>query len=177
VAATRSRISAGLLMFRRRGADLEFLLVHPGGPFWKNKDLGSWSVPKGEYSTEDALTAAKREFEEETSIKPEGQFIPLDELKQPSGKVVKVWAFEGNCSAAEIRSNVFSLEWPPKSGKMRDFPEVDRAEWFSLEEAKLRILKGQAGFLDRLAAVINHLPAESNEIIADVEFKKTNSST
>jgi predicted NUDIX family NTP pyrophosphohydrolase len=169
------RVSAGLLMFRRCESGLEVLLAHPGGPFWKNKDLGSWSIPKGECAeSEDAFAAAKREFEEETSIKPEGEFLPLDQLKQPSGKVVKVWAFEGDCSAAEIRSNVFSLEWPPKSGKMRNFPEVDRAEWFSLDEAKLRILKGQAGFLDRLAALINGLAAKQLMKSSQTLSSKTN---
>ncbi len=155
------KTSAGLLMFRRCGPKLEVLLAHPGGPFWKNKDLGSWSIPKGEYSAdENALAAAKREFKEETGFKPDGEFLPLNQIKQPSGKVITAWAFEGDCSPAEIHSNVFSMEWPPKSGKTREFPEVDRADWFSLEEAKVHILKGQAGFLDRLAALIDQLPAE-----------------
>jgi predicted NUDIX family NTP pyrophosphohydrolase len=155
------KVSAGLLMFRRCAQRLEVLLVHPGGPFWKNKDLGSWSIPKGEYSAEEnPVAAAKREFEEETGFKPNGEFLPLSHIKQPSGKIITAWAFEGDCSPADIRSNVFSMEWPPKSGKTHEFPEVDRAEWFSLDEAKARILKGQAGFLDRLAALIDHLPAE-----------------
>lgn len=139
-------------MFRRCGSGLEVLLVHPGGPFWQKKDLGAWSIPKGECAEgEDAFAAAKREFEEETGLKPEGEFISLDELKQPSGKVVKVWAFEGDCLPAEIRSDVFEMEWPPKSGKTREFPEIDRADWFSLADSRSRILKGQIGFLDRLA--------------------------
>ncbi|MFZ0969610.1 MAG: NUDIX domain-containing protein [Candidatus Acidiferrales bacterium] len=146
-----NRVSAGLLMFRRRRPELEVLLVHPGGPYWRKKDLGSWSIPKGEYAEgETALAAAMREFEEETGIKPSGEFVPLDDIRQPSGKIITAWAFEGDCSPAEIRSNLFSMEWPPKSGKTREFPEIDRASWFSLEDAKARILKGQVGFLDRL---------------------------
>ena len=138
-------------MFRRRRFELEVLLVHPGGPYWRKKDLGSWSIPKGEYAEgETALAAAMREFEEETGIKPSGEFVPLDDIRQPSGKIITAWAFEGDCSPAEIRSNLFSMEWPPKSGKTREFPEIDRASWFSLEDAKARILKGQVGFLDRL---------------------------
>jgi predicted NUDIX family NTP pyrophosphohydrolase len=145
------RLSAGLLMFRRSRIAVEVFLVHPGGPFWHKKDLGAWSIPKGECTTgEDTLAAAKREFEEETGIKPVGEFLPLDDLKQPSGKVITAWAFEGNCAPAEIRSNVFSIEWPPKSGRMQEFPEVDRAAWFSIEDARTHILKGQVGFLDRL---------------------------
>jgi predicted NUDIX family NTP pyrophosphohydrolase len=138
-------------MFRRCHSKLEVLLVHPGGPYWRKKDLGSWSIPKGEYAEgETALAAAMREFEEETGIKPSGEFVPLDDIRQPSGKIITAWAFEGDCSPAEIRSNLFSMEWPPKSGKTREFPEIDRASWFSLEDAKARILKGQVGFLDRL---------------------------
>ena len=172
------KTSAGLLMFRRCGPKLEVLLVHPGGPFWKNKDLGSWSIPKGEYSAEeDALAAAKREFEEETGFKPDGEFLPLNHIKQPSGKVVTAWAFEGDCSPAEICSNVFSMEWPPKSGKTREFPEVDRADWFSLEEAKVHILKGQTGFLDRLSALLDHLPAEKPKKSSRPQSEKISSST
>jgi predicted NUDIX family NTP pyrophosphohydrolase len=147
------RVSAGLLMFRRRHSEVEVLLAHPGGPFWRKKDLGAWSIPKGEYTEgETALAAAKREFEEETGIKPAGEFMPLDEIKQPSGKIITAWAFEGDCSPSEIHSNHFSMEWPPKSGKTQEFPEIDRAAWFSLEDARARILKGQVGFLDRLVA-------------------------
>jgi predicted NUDIX family NTP pyrophosphohydrolase len=143
--------SAGLLMFRRRGKELQALLVHPGGPLWKNKDDGAWSIPKGEYDEqEDRLAAAKREFEEETGFKADGEFLPLGEARQPSGKVVTAWAFEGDCSAKDVRSNTFSMEWPPKSGRRQHFPEVDRAEWFGMEEARTRILQGQIVFLDRL---------------------------
>jgi predicted NUDIX family NTP pyrophosphohydrolase len=145
--------SAGLLMFRRRKDQLQVFLVHPGGPFWKNKDAGAWSIPKGEYGEEeDPLDAAKREFEEETGIKPTGEFVSLDQMKQPGGKIVRAWAVEGDCSSQAIRSNTFSMEWPPKSGRQQEFPEVDRADWFSLGDARSRILKGQVVFLDRLIA-------------------------
>lgn len=144
-------VSAGLLMFRKCDGQLQVLLVHPGGPFWRKKDEGAWSIPKGEYDeTENPLEAAKREFEEETSIKPDGEFIPLDAIRQGSGKVIKVWAFEANCSPKTIRSNTFSMEWPPNSGHQQEFPEVDRADWFNLDDARKRIVKGQVGFLDRL---------------------------
>ena len=154
-----ARKSAGILMFRRRKSGAEFFLVHPGGPFWQRKDMGCWSIPKGEYSEEeDALQAAKREFQEETGIRPEGEFISLGEIKQPSGKVITTWALEGDCSAEEIRSNTFSLEWPPKSGKTQEFPEVDRAAWFSFGDARRRISRGQAGFLERLVARFDNSP-------------------
>lgn len=153
------RVSAGLLMFKRSDSRVDVFLVHPGGPFWQKKDQGSWSIPKGEYTEgEDPLEAAKREFEEETSMKPEGEFVSLDDIKQPSGKIITAWAFEGDCSPEEIRSNVFSMEWPPKSGQMKEFPEVDRGAWFSLDDARDRIQKGQIGFLDRLGSRINYVP-------------------
>jgi predicted NUDIX family NTP pyrophosphohydrolase len=143
--------SAGILMFRRRYGILEVFLVHPGGPFWAKKDAGAWSVPKGEYGDEeDPLEAARREFREETGCEPSGDFIPLTPRKQASGKMVTAWAMEGDCDASAIRSNSFTLEWPPKSGKHREFPEVDRAGWFSIAAAKVKILQGQAGFLDEL---------------------------
>ena len=146
-----TKLSAGLLMFRRCGADLQVFLVHPGGPFWKKKDQGAWSIPKGEYEDgEDPLDAAKREFEEETGFKPEGELIALGQIRQSGGKVISVWAFEGDCSPEALRSNTFSMEWPPKSGHKQEFPEVDRADWFAFDEARKRILKGQLGFLDRL---------------------------
>ena len=139
-------------MYKRRGPELQVFLVHPGGPFWKNKDAGAWSIPKGEYGDEeDALAAARREFQEETGFAASGEFAPLGEITQPSGKVVIAWALEGDCRAEDIRSNTFSMEWPPKSGRQQEFPEVDRAAWFHLKEARKRILPGQAGFLDRLS--------------------------
>ena len=137
-------------MYRRRPG-LEVLLVHPGGPFWKNKDQGAWSLPKGEYAEgEEPLTAALREFEEETGQRPEGDFRPLGEVRQAGGKVVTAWAFEGDFDPGALRSNRFSMEWPRGSGKMREFPEIDRAGWFGLDAAREKILKGQAPFLDRL---------------------------
>jgi predicted NUDIX family NTP pyrophosphohydrolase len=148
-----AKLSAGLLMFRKRDGQVEVFLVHPGGPFWRYKDAGAWSIPKGEYDErENPLNAAKREFEEETGIKPRGEFMALDAIKQPSGKVILVWAFEGNCPSKAVRSNTFSMEWPPKSGHRQEFAEVDRAEWFTLDDARKRIVKGQLGFLDRLIA-------------------------
>jgi predicted NUDIX family NTP pyrophosphohydrolase len=153
IEVTKQKLSAGLLMFRRRGGQMQVLLGHPGGPFWKKKDEGAWSIPKGEYDeAEHPLDAAKREFEEETGIKPHGEFIALDQIKQPSGKVITAWGFEGDCSPTEIRSNTFSMEWPPHSGLQQEFPEVDRGEWFTLNDARKRIVKGQIGFLERLVA-------------------------
>jgi predicted NUDIX family NTP pyrophosphohydrolase len=141
--------SAGLIMWRRRGPLLEVLLVHPGGPFWKGKDLGAWSIPKGEYlPEEDPLWAATREFEEETGFKPSGRFLKLTPVTQPSGKIICAWAFEGDGDPTTIKSNTFSTEWPPRSGRQQKFPEVDRAAWFELEEAKQKIQKGQVALLD-----------------------------
>ena len=130
--------------------------MHPGGPFWAKKDLGAWSVPKGEYSfEEDPLTAAKREFQEETGLIPEGNFISLGEQKQAGGKIVVAWAVEGDCAISGLRSNTFLLEWPPRSGRMVEFPEVDRWKWFSIEAAKEHILPGQKAFLARLAEMVS----------------------
>jgi predicted NUDIX family NTP pyrophosphohydrolase len=149
-----AKLSAGLLMFRR-SPELAVLLVHPGGPFWKYKDAGAWSLPKGEYTDgEEALAAAQREFEEETGLTPHGPFLPLGQIRQPGGKLVSAWAFEGECDSSTIRSNLFSMEWPRGSGRMCEFPEVDRGEWFTPAGARVRILRGQAPFLDRLAAVL-----------------------
>jgi predicted NUDIX family NTP pyrophosphohydrolase len=150
-----SKKSAGLLMFRRKNAFIEVLLVHPGGPFWSKKDLGSWSLPKGEYEDEDPLQVARREFEEETGYPVTGNFLPLTPLRQSSGKIVSAWAVEGNCDAAGIKSNTFLLEWPPRSGRQQEFPEVDRADWFSLSLAREKILKGQVGFLDQLEQLLS----------------------
>ena len=146
-----ARLSAGILMYRRRGGVLEVFLVHPGGPFWARKDAGAWSIPKGEYPLdEDPLAAAYREFKEETGCVAAGEVIPLGSLKQPSGKIIQAWALEGDCDAGAIRSNTFSLEWPPNSGRRQEFPEVDRAAWFPLEVAWKKIIRGQVGFLDAL---------------------------
>jgi predicted NUDIX family NTP pyrophosphohydrolase len=145
------RVSAGLLMYRRKGGALEVLLVHPGGPFWSNKDLGAWTIPKGEVAEgEDEETTARREFQEETGLQPEGTLLPLGSVKQKGGKVVHAWAFEGDADAAAIRSNTYSVEWPPRSGQWRTFPEVDRAEWFPLDEARRRINPAQAALIDAL---------------------------
>jgi predicted NUDIX family NTP pyrophosphohydrolase len=151
-----AKLSAGLLMYRRRSGELEVFLVHPGGPFWAKKDVGAWSIPKGEYAEgEDALAAAQREFEEETGCVARGDFVKLGEVKQAGGKVVSAWAFEGDCDPVELKSNVFDMEWPPRSGRTAEFPEVDRAGWFSIAEARERILKGQAPFLDTLSRKLN----------------------
>jgi predicted NUDIX family NTP pyrophosphohydrolase len=148
------KLSAGILMFRKEGSTLQLFLVHPGGPFWRNKDAGAWSIPKGEYEEgEDPHEAAKREFREETGIEADGKFLPLGEIKQPSGKLITAWALEGDCSPSAVRSNLFSMEWPPKSGRQQEFPEIDRADWFSVSEAKKRIVKGQIGFIDRIVAL------------------------
>jgi predicted NUDIX family NTP pyrophosphohydrolase len=142
--------SAGLLLFRNPN-QLEIFLVHPGGPFWARKDDGAWSLPKGEYSAdEDALTAARREFQEETGFSAGGDFLPLGELRQPGGKIVTAWALEKDVDIALVKSNMFSLEWPPKSGNTREFPEIDRAAWFPVSQARRKLLKGQVAFLDRL---------------------------
>lgn len=143
-------------MYRHSGGLLEVLLVHPGGPFWMNKDAGAWSIPKGEYEDgEEALAAATREFHEETGLIPEGPYTPLRPVKQRGGKIVQAWAFAGDCRAESLTSATFSLEWPPKSGRRQDFPEVDRAAWFSLEEARRKIVPGQAALLDELGSLMN----------------------
>jgi predicted NUDIX family NTP pyrophosphohydrolase len=149
------KTSAGILLYRRRGDVLEVFLVHPGGPFWAKKDRGAWSLPKGELTEgEDPLEAAKREFTEETGFAIDGDFRELQPLRQPSGKTILAWAVEGDCDPEQLRSNTFEMEWPPKSGQRRAFPEVDRAAWLSLAEARERIIAGQVGFLEELAALI-----------------------
>ncbi|SRR5712691_2491360 len=143
--------SAGLLMYRRRDHGLEVFLVHPGGPLWAKKDFEIWSIPKGEYlDDEPPLRAAKREFEEETGFTADGNFLELGDLRVPSGKIVVAWAFEGDCDPSRLKSNTFSMEWPPRSGRRIEVPEVDRGGWFTIDAARVRILKGQRPFLDRL---------------------------
>jgi len=144
--------SAGILLYRRTNGEPEVLLVHPGGPYWEKKDLGAWSIPKGEYDdAEDPRACALREFEEELGARPpEGELAALGSAKQSGGKVVTAWAIEGDLDPAGARSNTFTLEWPPRSGVMREFPEVDRADWFTLDDARRRINPAQAVFLDRL---------------------------
>ena len=150
------KISAGLLLYRRRG-ELEVFLVHPGGPFWAKKDAGAWSIPKGEIGEgEEPLQAAQREFLEETGFPTGGEFRPLELLKQSGGKSVHAWAVEADCDPSELRSNLFSLEWPPKSGQTREFPDVDRAAWLTISEAREKILKGQIGFIDQLVWLLHN---------------------
>ncbi|MCR8556098.1 NUDIX domain-containing protein [Mucilaginibacter sp. BJC16-A38] len=145
--------SAGILLYRKAGNQLQIFLVHPGGPFFKNKDLGAWSIPKGEFTDdEEPLAAAKREFEEETGKKVDGDFIELNPVKLKSGKKVYAWAVEGDIDHEAIVSNLFEMEWPPKSGKKQAFPEIDRAGWFEADEAKLKINIAQAAFIEELAA-------------------------
>lgn len=148
--------SAGLLLYRRRRSELEVLLVHPGGPFWKKRDLGAWSIPKGEYEDgEDGLAAARREFGEETGLDvPTADWTSLGSLRQRGGKTVAAWAGACDLDPAAVRSNTFELEWPPRSGRRVEFPEVDRAAWFDLPAARRRILASQEPFLDRLEALL-----------------------
>jgi predicted NUDIX family NTP pyrophosphohydrolase len=142
--------SAGLLMYRKVGGSVEVLLVHPGGPFWAKKDEGAWSIPKGEFGDgEEPLEAAKREFQEETGFGVDGKFEALEPVKQAGGKIVYAWAVEGDIDASAIRSNTFSLEWPPRSKKIQAFPEVDRGGWFDLAVARRKILKGQMRLLEQ----------------------------
>ncbi|HMF24052.1 MAG TPA: NUDIX domain-containing protein [Pseudolabrys sp.] len=147
--------SAGILMFRRTGARPEVLLVHPGGPFWANKDEGAWSIPKGLYEAgQDPLSAARREFEEETGCSVQGEFIALGSFKQRSGKVITAWAVESDFDVRTFKSNVFSMEWPPKSGQIKDFPEADRIGWFAPDSAIEKIIKGQVPILGKLFVLL-----------------------
>jgi len=146
-----AKTSAGLLLFRKAAAKLQVLLVHPGGPFWARKDEGAWSIPKGLADPgEDLLAAAQREFLEETGMAVDGEFLDLGAHRQPGGKTVRAWALEGDFDPAALRSNTFSLEWPPRSGRTAEFPEVDRAVWFSLGEALEKINKGQRPIIEAL---------------------------
>jgi len=142
--------SAGILAYKIENKILEVFLVHPGGPFWAKKDAGAWSIPKGEFDDEDPLDAAKREFEEETGIRISGDFLELTPVKQKSGKIVYAWAVEENLDPAKIKSNEFEIEWPPRSGNMKTFPEIDKGAWFNLTEAKKKILEAQSPLLDEL---------------------------
>jgi predicted NUDIX family NTP pyrophosphohydrolase len=148
--------SAGLLMYRRHNGQVEVFLVHPGGPFWAKKDMGAWSICKGEYAeSELPLEAAKREFQEETGFTAQGSFLELGVVQQASGKIVSAWAFEGDCDPGKLVSNHCQVEWPPRSGRMIEIPEVDRGGWFSIAAASERILKSQEPFLDRLSQMLN----------------------
>jgi predicted NUDIX family NTP pyrophosphohydrolase len=151
-----ARLSAGLLIYRMKGNRPEVFLVHPGGPYWQHREENAWSLPKGEYGVDEApLEAAKREFREETGFEvPAGRPTALTPIKQPHGKIISAWAIEGDFDPATLHSNLFSMEWPPGSGRQEAFPEVDRGGWFDLEQARRKIVQGQTGFLDELEALI-----------------------
>ena len=150
-----SPVSCGLLMYRWRDGEWSVLLAHPGGPYWARRDDGAWSIPKGLAEPgEDLLSAAQREFKEETGITPHGPFTPLTPLRQPSRKLIHCWAFEGDADAGAIHSVVFEIEWPPRSGHLTAFPEIDRAAWFTRGEALTKIAPGQRGFIDQLAGIL-----------------------
>ena len=150
-----AKISAGILLYRKNNKHLQVFLVHPGGPFFVKKDLGSWSIPKGELSEEeDPLEAAKREFFEETGTLLDGMYIALSPVKQKSGKIVCAWAIEGNIDEKQIKSNLFQIEWPPKSGKLKEYPEIDRGEWFTISDANEKIIPGQAPLLLELSSKV-----------------------
>jgi predicted NUDIX family NTP pyrophosphohydrolase len=147
--------SAGIVLYRVRDGRPEVLLVHPGGPFWANKDLGAWSIPKGEFDEgEDPLAVARRELEEETGLSWAGVAAPLESVKQPGGKIVHAWAGEGDFDPSTLTSNTFPMEWPPRSGRTQEFPEVDRAEWFDLDTAREKLNRGQVRLLDQLVDVL-----------------------
>lgn len=148
---TRQKKSAGILLYRFHNSRIEFLLVHPGGPYWAKKDAGAWSIPKGEFEeNEDPLAAAVREMEEETGAKVSGKFMELTPVKQKSGKMIYAWGIEGNFNPGEINSNRFEIEWPPKSGMKKSFPEIDKAAWFNPDEAKKRIIEGQIPLIEEI---------------------------
>ena len=152
---SKSRVSAGLLMYRLAGGDVQVLLVHPGGPFFRNKDEGAWSIPKGEVGPgEDPLAAAIREFGEEIGVVPTGPFLALTPVKQRGGKLVHAWAFEGDCDPSSISCNTFTIEWPPRSGRHEEFPEVDRAGFFGPDEARRKVNAGQAPLIDELERIV-----------------------
>jgi len=150
-----AKISAGVLVYRRMNGEWQVLLVHPGGPFWARKDAGAWSIPKGECAPDEApLSAARREFFEETGFTVDGAFLPLGEIRQAGGKLVQAWAVEADLDAGSIRSNTVKMEMPRKSGRFVEFPEVDRAEWFTFEQAQIKLLNGQLPLLTRLEALL-----------------------
>ncbi len=152
----KKKLSAGIILYRRHGAKVEVFLVHPGGPYWAGKDSGAWSLPKGVYGEgEDPLVAARREFSEETGSEVTGLFHQLIPVTQPSGKVVSVWAVEGDLDASTVKSNLFSLEWPPHSGKTQEFPEVDYGAWFDIATAQKKLQPGQRPFIEQLVQLLN----------------------
>ena len=147
--------SAGILIYKKLKDELQVLLVHPGGPFWKNKDAGAWSIPKGEFNDdEEPLAAAKREFEEETGLAISGKFLPLTPVKKKSGKMIYAWAVENDIELSSVKSNLFEMEWPPRSGKTQSFPEIDKASWFTVNEAKEKIVPGQFSFIQELLQLL-----------------------
>jgi predicted NUDIX family NTP pyrophosphohydrolase len=151
------RTSAGLLMYRIKDGAAQVLLAHPGGPYFANKDEGAWSIPKGEpNAAEDLLLTARREFEEETGVRPAGPFIPLQSIQQKGGKIVHAWAFAGDCDPASLRSNPFTMEWPPHSGRRQEFPEIDRAEWYDLATARKKIKAGQEALNEQLESLLQN---------------------
>ena len=153
--------AAGILLYRQTTRGLEVLLAHPGGPLWARKDLGAWTIPKGQFGDdESALEAARREFEEEMGSPASGEFVELGSIRQPSGKIVHAFTAAADFDVSTVKSNLFTLEWPPRSGKIGQFPEIDRAEWFVVEEARKRILKGQEPFLDRLLTLLKSTAGE-----------------
>ena len=157
----RAKKSAGVLLFRRVGTGVEVLLAHPGGPFWTRKDEQAWSIPKGEFEAEDPLEAARRELTEETGAVVSGPVLPLAPIKQPSGKMVHAFAVEQDFDLGAFRSNTFSIEWPPRSGRQQEYPEVDRVAWFPLDEARLKMQRGQAALLDQLLRILGIGPNTS----------------
>jgi predicted NUDIX family NTP pyrophosphohydrolase len=164
--------SAGILMYRKKGKAVEVFLAHPGGPFWSKKDAGAWTIPKGEFETgEEPLAAAVREFREETGFAVDGEFVDLGTVKQKSGKVVYAWAVEGDCDAGALESNTCEIEWPPRSGRTITIPEVDRGGWFSLSEAREKMMTSQLPFLDALAGKIG-APANSAMSAATASRKR-----
>ena len=168
------RVSAGLLMYRIQDGKLQVLLAHPGGPFFKNKDDGAWTIPKGEIEPgEDLLEAAKREFEEETGVTPTGPFIALTPIKQKGGKIVHAWAFKGDCDPSAIVSNTFTMEWPPKSGRQMEFPEIDRADFFDVAAAKRKIKAGQEALIEEIERILSIWQVEQQHdraIFSRVEY-------
>lgn len=155
----RTEVSAGILAFRRSGAGLELLLAHPGGPYWRSRDEGAWSIPKGMVESNDLLACAKREFNEETGLTAHGPFVTLTPLRQKSGKTVHAFALEADFDLSGFNSNHFEMEWPPKSGKQQSFPEIDRVAYFDLATARRKILPGQKPFIDELLAYLRPSPA------------------
>lgn len=155
--------SGGILLYRFIESKLQIMLVHPGGPFWVKKDDGSWSIPKGIYKDEEnPLDAARREFREETGHHVDGKFLDLGKVKQPSGKIVHAWALEQDFDTSKLVSNTFSLEWPPKSGTIQKYPEVDRGGWFEIPDAKIKLVKGQVEFIDRLVEKLKYSPLDAD---------------